>query len=167
MVDSLKVVSTNGVIQLGTLILYSGTKFIIDNILIWSSSIGCILIYFECVYCALQKYRDSFRKDKCDFLLNRVKYVGHDLKSNGNFPAESKYDMIKDWKLTTNGSGLHSFVGLVIFYHRNAPYLKVQTKPLRAQIKSYFCTAIPIMAWSPSLIELFSDVKKVTQTLQD
>ena len=41
--------------------------------------------------------------------------MGHDLKSNSDCPVESKFDMIMDWKLPTNGSELHSFVGLVMF----------------------------------------------------
>ena len=74
----------------------TGTKTIIDDVLIWSSNLVVIMVYLECVCKVLSKYRVSFRLDKCRFLLNRVEYVGHDLTPVGNCPAKSKFNMIKD-----------------------------------------------------------------------
>ena len=88
-----------------------------------------------------------------------MEYVGHDLLADGNCPAKSKFNMITDWVLPTTGAGLHSFVGLVMFYHRYAPYLKMRVKPLRILIKQYFRMNIPIMAWTVELIKLFEDIK--------
>ena len=91
--------------------------------------------------------------------MDRVEYVGHDLLANGNCPAQSKFDMIRDWETPTTGSGLHSFVGQVMFYHRYAPYLEMSVKPLRRLIKLYFRTNIPVFAWTSELIKLFNDIK--------
>ena len=44
--------------------------------------------------------------DKCDFLKERDKYIGHDVTEDGNFPAQSKFDIINDWKLPKNGQAL-------------------------------------------------------------
>ena len=159
LLDGSKVVINNGDIYLGSKKLYCGTKSIIDDVLIWCSNIACILVYFECVCKVFRKFRVSFRQDKCHFLLDRVEYVGHDLLSNGNCPAKSKFNMIEDWSLPTTGTGLHSFVGLVMFYHRYAPYLEMRIKPLRVLIKKYFRSDIPLMAWTPTLITLFHDIK--------
>ena len=125
----------NGNIHLDDDRLYSGTKSIIDDVLLWCTNISCILIYFECICRVFQKYRVSFRQDKCHFLLERVEYVGHDLLAHGNCPAQSKFDMITDWVLPRTGSTLHSFVGLVTFYQRYAPYLEMRVKPFRLLIK--------------------------------
>ena len=43
-------------------------KSIIDDILIWSSTIATVLVYFECVCSVLQKYRVSFRQENVTFL---------------------------------------------------------------------------------------------------
>ena len=139
--------------------LYSRIKSIIDDILIWSSSVWCILIYFECVCRVFQKYRVSLRWDKCHFLLNRVEYVGHDLKVGGNCPAKSKFSMITNWTLSRYGSSLNSFVSLVILYHHYAPYLEICIKPLQLLLKTYFWMVIPMIAWSPLLIQLFEVIK--------
>ena len=68
--------------------------------------------------------------------------------------------MINNWTLPATGSSLNSFVGLVMLYHRYAPYLEMQIKPIRALIKIYFRAGIPMMVWTPALIELFEDIKK-------
>ena len=88
-----------------------------------------------------------------------MEFVGHDLTPEGNYPAASKFDLIADWKLPMTGQSLHSFVGLIIFYHRYAPYLEMRIKPLRKLISDYFKQPIPLMVWSPDLIELFNDIK--------
>ena len=46
---------------------------------------------------------------KCEFLTNRIKYVGHNITQNGNCPPESKFDLINDWQFPTTGQSLGSF----------------------------------------------------------
>ena len=79
--------------------------------------------------------------------------------SQGNAPASSKFNMIRDCKLPKTGQMLFSFIGLVTFYHKYIPYQEIRIKPLRKLLQTYFRSPIPIMAWSPSLIELFEDLK--------
>ena len=150
---------SNGHIHIDSDQLHSGTKSIIDNIIIWSSNIRCILIHFECVCRVFQKYRVSFRQDKYHFLLDRVEYVGHDLLADGNYPVKSKFNMIDDWNFSPTGGILHSFVGLVLFYHRYAPYLEMRLKLLQLLIQTYFRTTIPTMAWISYHINLFEDIQ--------
>ena len=95
----------------------SSSKGIIYNILKWSTNLDLILIYLECVCKVFKKYRVSFRLDKSEFLKDGVEYVGHDLTPTGNFPSKSKFNIIHDWKLPTSSQGLHSFIGLINFYH--------------------------------------------------
>ena len=54
------VINRDGILSVGSSTLHSGTKSIIDDILIWSSNIPSILIYIECVCKLFQKYRVSF-----------------------------------------------------------------------------------------------------------
>ena len=122
-VDGKKVHIHNGNVHLDSNRLYSNTQSMIDNILVWSNTIKCILKYFECMCRVFQKYRVSFRQDKCHFLLDRKEYVGHNLLPNGKFPAQSKFYMINNWTLPLTSSNLHNFVGLVTFYLQYAPYL--------------------------------------------
>ena len=45
-----------------------------------------------------------------------MNFIGHNLTSDGNFPAKSKFDLVRAWEMPTSGQNLHSFVDLIIFY---------------------------------------------------
>ena len=141
-------------IFLGEKKIVSGSRTIIDDILLFCSNKAMILIYFECVCKVFQKYRVSFRLDKCEFLKSRVEYVGVDVMQQGNTPAQSKFDKITDWVLPTSGQSLFSFIGLIIFYHHYAPYYEIRLKPLHRLCKKFYRQPIPVSEWTPELITL-------------
>ena len=134
-------------IYLNEINTFSVIKSIIDNILTCSTKLDLVLVYYECVCKVFEKYRVSFRLDKCEFLKYRVEYVVHNLTPTCNVPAKSKFNMINDWKLPTYIQGFRSFVGLKTFYHNYAPYFEVSIKPLRKLYRNYFCKDIPLMEW--------------------
>ena len=61
-----------------------------------------------------------FRLDKCEFLKDRVEYIGNDLTLTGNVPAKSKFNIINDWKLATYRQGLHYLIVRVLLPQRNS-----------------------------------------------
>jgi len=116
--------------------------------------------------CSITKYRVSFKLPKCNFLSDCVEYLGHNLLQDGNTTAKSKFNMIRDWQLPSNGQSLFSFIGLISFYHHFAPYHELRVKPLRLLVKQYFRKPIPSMVWTPTLIQLFNDLKvNITSSL--
>jgi len=139
--------------------IVSGSRTIINNIILFCSYKELILLYFEFVCIVFQKYRVSFRMDKCEFLMERVEYVGIDIMKQGNTPAQSKFDMINDWKLLKSGQSLFSFIGMINFYHRYAPYFEIKLKPLRKLCKRFYRKELPQMGWTPELITLFEELK--------
>jgi len=98
--------------------IVSGSRTIIDDIILYCSNKALILLYFECVCIVFKKYWVNFRLDKCKFLKDRVKCVGVDIMKDENAPAQSKFYMINNWELPTSGQLLFSFIGLINFYHR-------------------------------------------------
>jgi hypothetical protein len=138
---------------------HTGDRVIIDDILLFAVSIPNLLCYLECVLEVCQKYRLSLKLSKCDFLKDRVEYVGHDLTSDGNCPSKSKFDMITDWPLPATGHALHSLVQLCNFYNKYCPWLEIKLKPLRKLIKQYHRKPIPPAAWTSDLQLLFNEVK--------
>ena len=71
------------------------------------------------------KYRCSFKLNKCDFLQSRCEYVGIDIAKNDNSPVSSKYQIILDWGVPRTRESLGSFIGLMIFYNNVFPWQKV------------------------------------------
>ena len=138
---------------------YTDSKGIIDDILAYSTNLELVLIYFECICKVFQKYRVSFRLDKCEFLKDRVEFVGHDILPSGRSPAHSKFKMITDWPTPTSSQTLGSFIGLINFYHNYVPYFEIRLKPLRKLYRTFFRKAIPAEAWTTELKQLFYDLK--------
>jgi hypothetical protein len=60
---------------------HTGDRVIIDDILLFAIRLLDLLNYLECVLIVCKKYRLSLKLSKCDFLKDRVEYVGHDLTS--------------------------------------------------------------------------------------
>ena len=155
-----KIITVEGtIIHLGDERLHYGSRSIIDDILLWSNNLTLTILYFRCVCMVFQKYRVSFKLKKCDFLKERTEYVGYDVLSSGNSPAQSKFNLINDWPLPPSGPSLHSFIGLVSFYARFCPYMEIRMKPLRKLCKKYYRKDIPALAWTQDLIQLFKDLK--------
>ena len=66
---------------------------------------------------------------------------------------------MNDWILPISGQSLFSFIGLVNFYHRYAPYTEINLKQLRALVKQFYRKEIPSIAWTPTLVKLFAYLK--------
>ena len=137
-----------------------GSRSIIDDILLWCNIQSLLIVLLECVCEIFLKYRVSFRLDKCEFFMDRVEYVGHDITAEGNCPAKSKFNLVEDWKLPDSGESLHSFIGLINFYHRYIPYFEMKIKPLRRLEKVYRRSHIPLLAWTEETIRLFHQCKE-------
>ena len=101
-----------------------------------------------------------FRLYKYGLLKERIEYFGHGVTEDVNCPAQLKFDLINDFKLPRTGQVLFLFIGLDNFYHRYTPYLELRMKPLHRLLKIFYRKPITLMAWTPSLIELFNKLKK-------
>jgi hypothetical protein len=138
---------------------HKGCRVIIDDIPLFSSDIPNPLNYLDCVCQVFTKYQVSLKLPKCDFLKSRFEYVGHDITADGNCPAESKFDLVADWTLPSNGQGLRSFVSLCNYYHRFCPWFEVSVKPFRSLISEFHRQPIPPDRWTPDLVSLFEKLK--------
>ena len=136
-----------------------GSRIIIDDILLWATDLDALLRLFECVCDVFMKYRVTFQLKKCEFLTNRIEYVGHDITPDGNCPAESKFDLITDWPLPATGVSLSSFIGLLAFYNIYCPFFEIRVKPLRALERRHHRKSIPPEMWTSSLTHLWDKLK--------
>ena len=124
----------------------TGSRTIIDDIILWSTARILMLILYECVCRIFLKHRASYNKDKCDFFAQRFEYVGHDILREGNTTARSKYKLVEDWALPANGDNLHSFVSFCNFYAKFSPLFQLKMIPLRQLYLNYLNKPIPQMA---------------------
>ena len=127
--------------------IFCDDKIVIDDILLYSNHIPTLRHYFSCVANFFTKFRLSFKLSKCDFLESHVEFVGYDLTAGGNCPAQSKFNLIKEWPLPTHSSVLLSFIGLCLFYSRYCPWFETIIKPRRRLQRSFHHAQLPIMTW--------------------
>jgi hypothetical protein len=139
---------------------HKGSSTIINDILLWSTSLDTLQAYFECVCSVfMEKYRVTSQLKKCEFLTNRIEYVGHDITPNGNCPARSKFDLITDWPLPTTSQSFGSFIGLVSFYNIYCPFFDIRVKPLRSLERAHHRKSIPDVSWTSSPMSLWHELK--------
>ena len=68
---------------------------------------------------------------KYDLFLPRIEYVRHELTVDGNYPGQSKFDIIKQWSLPPHGMSLLSFIDWWLFYNNYVTWFESNIKPLR------------------------------------
>ena len=138
-----------------------GNEQIIDDGTCFSFDPWLCLRWFRCLCEVYVKYRLSFNLKKCDFFLSRFEWLGNDIRTNGNSPAISKFDLIRDWTLPRTGVSLSSLVGLAGFYNRFIPHFEEHVHELRTLSRVFHRQPIPMPAWTPHLVNRFEHLKRV------
>jgi hypothetical protein len=82
-----------------------------------------------------------------------------DWTPNGNVPAQSKFDLIRQWALPKTSQALNSFISFCGFYRNFLPWFEIELAPLRRLTRDYKHSPIPTMAWTPDLLALFQKMK--------
>ena len=74
-----------------------------------------------------------------------MEFVGHDVCTNGNRPAQSKHSLVKAWPKFKVARDISSFLGFMNFYSMYIPYFEQRVAPLRALAKLELDTNIEAM----------------------
>ena len=90
----------------------------LDDILVFSSSIEEHWGHLRVVLQKLREAKLHGRLHKCDFLKDKIEYLGFDISSDGMQPSRSKIAAILDWPVPTAVKDVRSFLGTVSFYRR-------------------------------------------------
>ena len=77
----------------------------------------------------------------------------------GNAPAQSKCNMMSDWKLPESGQSLQYFIVLIKFYLGYNPYSEIILKPHINIYKCHFHQPAPILSCTLKLITPFEEMK--------
>jgi len=101
----------------------------LDDILVTSITMEDHLDHLEA---ALTRLREAGMKlkEKCQFLMSKVEYLGHVFSSNGLEPSPSKVAVIVNASAPRDVSGLKSLLGLVNYYGKFLPDLATSLAPL-------------------------------------
>ena len=110
---------------------------------------------FENVVRVLSSRRLTLNRDKCQFKMSHLEFMGHVLSARGIGPADVKLKTVVDALELTNAAEVRSFLGLVNFTARFIPDLATVSAPLRQLTKSG-----ESFVWGPEQQQSFDELKK-------
>jgi transposase InsO family protein len=112
-----------------------GVSVYLDDILVTGGSDEEHLQNLHKVLKQLSENGLKLAKDKCQFLLSSVDYLGFQITADGIQPMEEKVRAIREAPAPTNIQELRSFIGMVNYYARFQPNLSHNMAPLYALLK--------------------------------
>ncbi|KAI3351186.1 hypothetical protein L3Q82_005611 [Scortum barcoo] len=90
----------------------------LDDILVFSETFEQHLERLETVFKRLAETGLKIKLQKCAFLQQSVKFLGHQVSAEGVGTDPSKISAVKDWRVPTTAKELQSFLGFCSYYRR-------------------------------------------------
>ena len=101
-----------------------------DDVIIFSETIEEHLIHLEKVLNKLAEYGIFINFEKCQFAMNSVSFLGHNISDKGILPTVQNLQKILDFSLPKDADHLRSFLGMCSFYKKFVPDYSNLVAPL-------------------------------------
>lgn len=90
----------------------------IDDVLIYGKSVEECLERFERVIQLIEKANLSLNLAKCEFLQDKINYLGYEISTAGVRPGDKKVQSVVDFPCPTNAHSVRQFLGLVGYFRK-------------------------------------------------
>lgn len=90
----------------------------LDDIIVFGRSIDDHNINLFKVFSKLKRAGFKLSREKCVFLQNNVRFLGHVINENGIQTDPKKVEAIKNWPLPSKNNELHSFICFANYYRK-------------------------------------------------
>ena len=101
-----------------------------DGLIIFSETIEEQLIHLEKVLNKLAEYGMLINFQKCQFAMNSVNFLGHNISDKGILPTVQNFQKILDFSLPKDADHLRSFLEMYSFYNKSVPGYSNLVAPL-------------------------------------
>ena len=128
----------------------------LDDILIKSQNVEEHKQHVHKVFERIQDYGFKVKESKCDFFMEKVKYLGHIIDKEGRRPDPERSTAIKNMPAPHNVSTLQSFLGLANYYQAFISNMHDLRAPLNELLKKD-----KVWEWTPKCQQAFDEIKKV------
>jgi hypothetical protein len=102
----------------------------IDDILVYSKIEEEHVKHLHTALQRLRKHQLYAKFSKCEFWLDKVKFIGHTISPEGIVVDPVKVHEVMDWKPPTSVHQIRSFLGLAGYYRRFIPNFSRIVKPM-------------------------------------
>ena len=107
----------------------------LDDIVISSKTKELHRQHLNKVFAQIREIGFKVKEAKCDFCMNKIKYLGHILHKDGRGPDPGRALAIKDMPAPDNVTTLQSFLGLANYYQSFIKNLHDLRAPLKRLAK--------------------------------
>lgn len=134
----------------------ANTVCFIDDVLIGGKTMEEMINNLVAVIVRLNEYNVRVKFEKCQFFVDKVKYLGHEISQHGVQARKEKLQALLNAPKPSNISQLRAYLGLVNYYRKFAPNLSNLLAPL------YQLTKKDVkFEWSNECNEAFDNSKKL------
>jgi len=141
-------------IVLGPLIGH-GVEVYIDDVIIYSKTFDEHMTLMKQVFERLLKFNLFVKWVKCEFLADKVEYLGHVISAAGVATQEKKIAMINKLEAPTNIKQLRGFLGMTGYYRRFVPNYGTLSGPLNELLKKDV-----VWEWTTKRQDVWLELKK-------
>lgn len=106
-----------------------------DDIIIWGSSTSELETRTRATLQAVRELGRKLRKDKCQFNMTELTFLGHCISAEGIKPDSKKTEAIVEMSEATNVKELQIFLGMITYLGKFIPNLSNETSPLRTLLE--------------------------------
>lgn len=114
--------------------LYKWLVVYVDDILIFAETIDQLIERMRWTFNQCRKYCVKLKESKCNFIVEKVTFLGFEISHNRIGPVEGKFDPILN-KIPATKKDVQSLLGTLNYYGRFIKNLSERVKPLRDLIK--------------------------------
>ena len=107
----------------------------LDDIVISSKTKELHREHLNKVFAQIREFGFKVKEAKCDFCMNKIKYLGHIIDKDGRRPDPERATAIKDMPAPDNVTTLLSFLGLANYYKSFIKKLHDLRAPLNELLK--------------------------------
>ena len=132
------------------------TAVYFDDIIVFTEGKEKHLDHLEKVLNALYKAGMKLNKDKCEFFVNEVQFLGYDISKNSVTVSSKKTDTIRNYPMPKSIKAVKRFLGLTGFYRKFIPNYAEISSPLNdMQCKN------AVFKWTRECQDAFDSLKDI------
>ena len=130
-----------------------GVETDIDDILVWGTNQE---EHDEILEAGCEQINLTLNKEKCQFRVPEVTYIGHILNDKGIQPDPEKVRAIQDMPPPVDKKGVERLLGTINYLAKFIPNMSTVTHPMRTLLKSDVT-----FAWEEPQRKSFSEIKQI------